>query len=95
MNSVSLYDSSELTDLSTLGDSDTSPICNNDITNRKTTAQTPDVGFVNGDKKANATVFVLFLINILNYMDRFIIAGLSLRSAIKSLKNISWYVEKN
>lgn len=75
MNSVSLYDSSELTDLSTLGDSDTSPICNNDITNRKTTAQTPDVGFVNGDKKANATVFVLFLINILNYMDRFIIAG--------------------
>lgn len=91
MSSASLHDGSELADFSNLQDSDKSPIINNDITNRETTAQNPDVEFVNEDKsrpslKAYAIAIVLFLVNILNYMDRSIISGLSIRSVIKSLK---------
>lgn len=41
-----------------------------------------------GNKRAYITVFVLFVINLLNYMDRQTIAGIIPISASKSAENI-------
>lgn len=81
--------SAELSVFSSSEDSDRVPIYNNDNTSKETKVGNPDVNIVIEEiskRRSYAIVVLLILINVLNYMDRLTLSGLSLSSAIKSLK---------
>lgn len=77
--------------------SDTSPIVrNNDI--GESHVRTPDVEVVAGDiskRRAYFMVFVLLFINLLNYMDRFTIAGLFPNLHVSSFLTLQYNVSLN